>query len=391
MKRFRMVLMAALPAFLGVAAWAQEPQAAPAPAAPKEDLKVTGELRDKTLAAMNQAAAFLLAAQQNDGGWMLRDKSDPAVTALVVKALIQLPSVGPKHAAVERAVRFILRYVHADGGIYVDDAGLNNYYTSVAMMALVATNDPAYEPIVRQAQDYLRKLQWDEGENYDKDHPWHGGQGYGNGKRPDLSNTQMMVEALRESGLSREDPVYQKAVAFVSRCQMLGETNDRPFAAGSKDGGFIYSPNGEGESKAGTEMVEGKPRLRSYGSMTYAGFKSLLYAGVGRDDPRIKAAYEWIQRNYTLERNPNMPGEHSLEGLFYFYHVFAKAMRAWGEDVIVDLHGRKHAWRVELCEMLLKKQLVDGSWVNEKDRWFEGNPNLVTSYALLALEEALRP
>jgi squalene-hopene/tetraprenyl-beta-curcumene cyclase len=28
---------------------------------------------------------------------------------------------------------------------------------------------------------------------------------------------------------------------------------------------------------------------------------------------------------------------------------------------------------------------VDGSWVNENPRWMEGDPNLVTAYALLAL------
>jgi hypothetical protein len=30
-------------------------------------------------------------------------------------------------------------------------------------------------------------------------------------------------------------------------------------------------------------------------------------------------------------------------------------------------------------------QKVNGSWVNENQRWLEGDPNLVTSYALLVL------
>ena len=40
--------------------------------------------------------------------------------------------------------------------------------------------------------------------------------------------------------------------------------------------------------------------------MTYAGLKSMIYAGVKHDDPRVKAAYEWIQKHYTLDENPGM-------------------------------------------------------------------------------------
>ena len=37
-------------------------------------------------------------------------------------------------------------------------------------------------------------------------------------------------------------------------------------------------------------------------------------------------------------------------------------------------------------EELAKRQAADGSWVNSgSDRWMEGDPNLVTGYALLAL------
>ena len=34
--------------------------------------------------------------------------------------------------------------------------------------------------------------------------------------------------------------------------------------------------------------------------MTYTGLKTFLYAGVGKDDPRVKAAVDWIRRHYTL-------------------------------------------------------------------------------------------
>jgi len=170
---------------------------------------------------------------------------------------------------------------------------------------------------------------------------------------------------------------------------MLSTTNDQPFAAGANEGGFVYTPANDGESKAGTVTLEGRPRLRSYGSMTYAGFKSLLYARVDRDDERVKRAVEWIQRHYTLQSNPNMPGAQSLEGLYYYYYVFAKAMHAWGAEQIVDAGGQPHRWREELCLELRARQRPDGSFVNPADRWMEGNPFLVTAYCVLSIKTML--
>ena len=64
--------------------------------------------------------------------------------------------------------------------------------------------------------------------------------------------------------------------------------------------------------------------LRSYASMTYAGLKSMIHAGVGPDDPRVKAAVEWLRKHYSLDENPGM----GKSGLYYYYHTFAKALDA---------------------------------------------------------------
>lgn len=339
--------------------------------------------------AVDRGLVYLLAGQGEDGGWQAFGRSHPAITALAVKALAQDRAYGPRHPAVRRGITFLLRSVQADGGIYVDGEGMPNYHTSVALMALAAVKDPAHEETVANGVRFLKKIQWDEEEGHAPDSAWYGGQGYGRSKRPDLSNTQLMLDALKDSGLPLDDPVYKKALAFVARCQMLSETNDRPFAKGGGDGGFIYSPVGDGESKAGVETVDGVPRLRSYGSMTYAGFKSMLYAGLSRDDLRVRKALDWIRRHYSLDANPNMPGEQAHEGLYYYYHTFARALHAWGEPTLTDQQGRHHAWRAELCDKLAALQHQDGSWTNEADRWYEGNPHLVTAYAVLALQTTL--
>ena len=358
-----------------------------APAQPAEPPAF--DLSAEMVPVVDKALRFLAASQQPDGGWIGFGKTDPAITALVAKCFIQDPGYGSKHPLVKRALDFMLTFTNEDGGIYVEGQGLRNYQTSVCLMALAATKDPEHRRHIGTAQQFLTTLQWDEGEGYERDNPWYGGAGYGRHQRPDLSNTQMMIEALHQSGLPAEHPAYRKAVVFIQRCQMLAPYNDQPFAAGTADGGFIYSPVSGGESKAGSTEVGGRPRLRSYGSMTYAGFKSLLHARVDRDDPRVRAAYDWIRSYYTLESNPNMPGAQSKEGLYYYYHVFAKALAAWGQDQITDASGKTHCWREDLCRALEACQRPDGSFVNQADRWMEGNPYLVTAYAVLAIQTAL--
>jgi squalene-hopene/tetraprenyl-beta-curcumene cyclase len=188
-----------------------------------------------------------------------------------------------------------------------------------------------------------------------------------------------LVDALHAVGRGDDDPAMQKALVFISRCQNLeSEYNTTEFAAKVNDGGFYYTIAAGGQSQAGTTADGG---LRSYGSMTYAGLKSMIYAGVSRDDPRVKAAYEWIQKHYTLDENPGM----GAQGLYYYYHTFAKALATVGDEHLIDSTGKSHDWRAELAQELISTQKDDGSWINANTRWLEGDPNLVTAYSLLAL------
>jgi squalene-hopene/tetraprenyl-beta-curcumene cyclase len=172
----------------------------------------------------------------------------------------------------------------------------------------------------------------------------------------------------------------QRALVFVSRCQNLESPhNTTPFAGKLNDGGFYYTPAAGGSSQAGTDELTGG--LRSYASMTYAGLKSMVYAGLKPDDQRVKAAIGWLKKHYDLSSNPGM----GQQGLFYYYHTFAKALAALGQDQFVDDQGVAHDWRKDLVEALASRQRADGSWVNENNRWLEGDANLVTGYALLAL------
>lgn len=336
--------------------------------------------------SVDRAVDYLRVRGQSEDG-SFSAGAGPAVTALVVAAALRTGEVTPAEPFVVRSLAYLKTFVQEDGGIYAPESIHRNYETALALVAFQQANRSGqYDALVKHAQAFLKHLQWDENESIDRANPYYGGAGYGGSSRPDLSNTQMLLDALKESGLPPDDPAMKRALIFVSRCQNLeSEHNTLPFAVLVGDGGFYYTPAKGGQSQAGTEANGG---LRSYGSMTYAGLKSMIYAGVGPDDPRVKAAYQWIRKHYTLETNPGM----GAQGLYYYYHTFAKALDALGVDRIADADGVEHDWRRELAEELFGRQQKDGSWINTgAKRWYEGDPNLVTAYALLALSYCKPP
>jgi len=324
---------------------------------------------------------FLLQSQNREDGSFSKQLG-PAVTAMCAFALLSndLPA---DHPQVQKALAYVKGFVKADGGIYAPESAVKNYETSLAILAFKKANrNGEHDKLIADAVAFLKQLQWDDAEGHPEASNFFGGQGYGSGKRPDASNTSFFLEALQAVGEDADSTAIRNATTFMSRCQNLpSEHNAAKFAeavTAEDRGGFIYSAVGKGESKAG-ETPEGG--LRSYASMTYAGLKSFLYAGLKKDDPRVQAAIDWIRRHYDLKSNPGM-GE---QGLYYYYHVFAKALSAFGEPQFVDAQGVGHDWRADLTEELAGRQRPDGSWVNATDRWYESDPNLVTAYSLLAL------
>lgn len=327
---------------------------------------------------VDKAVAFLKARQGADGSFSPR-AGGPGITALVVAGLLRngVPSDDP---VVAKALHYLESKVQPDGGIY--DRMLANYTTCVAVMALKEANKGGrYDAAIANAAKFLKTLQYDEPRVEAKDVRF-GGAGYDAKSRPDLSNTQFFVDALISAGIPKDDPAVKRAMAFVSRCQNLpGETNDQPFAKKATDddkGGFVYNPV-MSEREAAKAAQEG---LRSAGTMTYAGLKSFLHAGVTKDDQRVKAAVGWIGRHYTLDENPGQ----GQRGVFYYYHTFGKAMDALGEKEFADAAGKTHDWKKDLFDALKKRQKADGRWTNDKSAAFmEENPDLATAYSLIAL------
>ncbi|MCE9593461.1 MAG: terpene cyclase/mutase family protein [Planctomycetes bacterium] len=354
--------------------------------------------RAAALAAIDSGAKFLASAGP-DGKFGAPGAPDAGISAMCLAALLSAPA--PRDAKVQASIddglKWLVSLQKPDGAIH--DGKLANYVTSASLMALSRAKRPGDKEVIARARGFLQTLQADEGDGYSEGDRYYGGIGYGSTERPDLSNLQMALEALHDSGLSKDDPTFQKAIRFLQRCQNRSETNDVSIVDGKltivagDDGGASYAP---GDSKAGfVELPDGRKLPRSYGSMTYALLKCMVFAGLGKDDPRVQAAFAWCRTNYTLDVNPGFVSgvdpTAAYQGLFYYFHTMARALDAVGEETIVDGAGKSHPWRAELCGRLVSMQSkLDKSWVNTNSpRWYEGNPLLATSYALLALEAAL--
>ncbi len=335
---------------------------------------------------VDRAIAYLKKHQAEDGSWGA--KQSPGITGIVVTGLLRTGKVTASDPMVDKALKYIESLIDPKAGHIAGRGarvGLQNYVTCVNVQALVAANRPAYKTVIKDATEFLKRLQWDEGEEKDPTSPYYGGAGYDSKSRPDLSNTQMFLDALRAAGVPRDDPAFKKAMVFVSRCQNLkSEYNDQPWAGKINDGSFIYSAAEGGDTKV-ADNADPEKGLPGYGSMTYAGIKSLIYCGVSPKDQRVQTALSWLRKNYTVERNPGMPLQRAQWGLFYYLHTMAKCLDALGEDRFVDDKGVAHDWRADITAALAKRQRPDGSWTNEQDRWMEGNPLLVTGYALMTL------
>jgi len=357
---------------------------------PRYDISMKHEIEQ----CFGRALSYLSQTQQEDGSW-----SDyPGITALVLTAYLAAPDqLGARYnETIVGGFRYLIDHIKEDGGIYPPyEPQLKAYNTSVAIMAMMAAKTPAFEEHILEARHYLMSLQADEDDGLTEDSATYGGIGYNKDERSDISNMQFALEAIKASeslewlsdrtaapadpdssdnqlNAIDEELFWDRAILFLQRCQNFQKYND--FKWSSNDGGFVYYP---GVSKAGGTT--------SYGGMTYAGMKSLIHAGLDKDDERVQAAFGWIRGNYTVDTNPEL----GQQGLFYYYHVMAKALAACGDSILVDTSGTAHDWRGDLADKLISIQNPDGSWINENGRWWENNPNLATAYALLTLGQII--
>jgi squalene-hopene/tetraprenyl-beta-curcumene cyclase len=328
--------------------------------------------RQKLTASLEKGAAFITSQQRPDGGF----DANEGVTAVAVTALLRQPGRHDQAlAATAKALDMLRGLSKPDGGIY--NKIVPYYVTAVAVSALAAGGRPADKPVIDKGRQYLAERLLDEGEGLKPGDKFYGSLGYGgaNGAlQGDIISLTFALEAMRDAGAGANDPSFAKAINFLQRTQNSSESNTESWA--KDDGGFIYYP--------GTSVVANT--TESYGSGTYAGMMSYLYANLKKTDLRVQGTLKWVRNNYTLDENPGI----GQKTLYYYYMVFAKALRAAGEDVIVDARGRRHNWREELAAKLISLQKGDGSWVNSDPTEMQNNKVLVTAFTMMAIEATLQ-
>ncbi len=387
--------------------------------AAKDDYKA------KATELINAGLDWLKANQSESGAWS--DENYPGLSALGLWAMARS---GREDLADSRAkaAAYISRYVQSDGSIYKPASGgrgtggLSTYNTAICMTALHAHDKVAFQKEILKAREFVASSQL-EGDSA----PGAGGFGYekpvvgGRPGRADLSNTGLAlmamrltqdVEDLRPADSKNADVDWKAALAFVESMQIKapGTPDDGAFgyeASGERGGqrpGSANAAGAQGMRPASPDTTreaaqrgerrgspqnggQGRPResLRTFGSMTYAGLESMIYAQVDLADPRVRSTIEWAGRNWTVAENPGQ----GIKGLYYYYVILSKALVLAGDVDLVAENGAKIDWRKDIVEQLEKSKDADGFWANEDNTFWEGDPALVTAYAVLALESAM--
>ena len=126
-----------------------------------------------------------------------------------------------------KALAFLEKSVQEDGGIYTTNSHVASYESCLGLVCFHLANEAAgdgrYDEVLKNAERFVRGVQYNEANGVDPSDERFGGVGYGAEKstRPDLSNTQFFVEALREIGVEEEDQAIQDALVFVSRLSLI--------------------------------------------------------------------------------------------------------------------------------------------------------------------------
>jgi squalene-hopene/tetraprenyl-beta-curcumene cyclase len=356
--------------------------------------------------AMARGIDFLVKHQQASGAWS--NTNFPALTALPLWAFAR-SGQEKLEPNMQRAVDYIKSCV-SDGGMFKGaiyrpvqgrkGGGLVNYNTAICMTALHAVGDPKLRPIVLDARAFLSRSQYAGGSLH------HGGMGYDppTGRSyADLSNSYIAYEAMRltqdveefRPGGPSVSLDWQAALKYIQRCHNHPDFNDQPWASDkpSEKGGFAYRPDTYREDFGAFEGKDGVLEFRSAPGMTYAGLLSYIYAGLDRNDPRVRATVAWIRENWNPDianRNPDLAGKPEEKGgLFYMYNTMTRGLAAYGQDVLRRKDGTEIRWRDEMIKKLADLQHEEGYWVNTYNRYWEGDPVLVTAYAVMALQSAI--
>lgn len=347
-------------------------------------------------AALERSARWLLARQGADGGWHSEAYSafsdGRALTPIVLSTLLFAARVPELNDAYARGSDFVATLVGPEGELDVGPYGLDYpvYSLSGAILVLSVPVNERHRSAKEALVDQLVARQLSERLGWSKQDLAFGGWGYYRdlprkpppGVRRDqlltsnVASTLFAAGALALAEKPLDDPVFAKALTFVRRCQNFGE---------EADGGFFFTPTDATANKAGPSS-DGNG-FRSYGTATADGLRALLRLGVGRDDPRVRAAAGWLGEHFDVQRvpGPYPPDREVQRTSAYYYWSWTAAHALMLLGPATDGLPRTRGWPQALARALLARQKADGSWRNTAVDMREDDPLVATPLAASAL------
>lgn len=306
--------------------------------------------------ALTKGIAWLVERQAPEGAWKSTTYSaygeGPVLTAAALWALTACPEGSVPRETIDRGEAYLRRCLTPDGKL---ESISPTYGTSLAILALARLRGHEDSDVQRMAR-WLASVQLAEPMGWERaDRAFGGWDRQGDWARKpnlaqvDLSILSFAVEALAAAQVSEEDPVWDRALTFISRCQQ-------------PDGGYLATPIPEHAwvNKAG----EG----RSYGTATCDGVRALFACG-----SPAEASGAWLDAHPSTDAPVGLNAEWT-EGLrFYHAYVWAASRRLRGLPVDVS-------WLAAL-------QAADGSWTNAQPLMKEDDPLIATLLAVAALAE----
>lgn len=371
-------------------------------------------LSDRSRRSLARAADALIAQQDAAGLWphfhgTAGRPASLSVSALALRALSALPPDlrQQRRQAILLTTRTLVSRIQADGSIRDEDTavGLRAYASALLLTALVELRAEAFPDAIERLRSMLLRSQLRDANGYPTFDWHHGSWNYYEGgtldtTRADMSLHSFVVEALAATGLAPDHAAMRRARRFVERSQnLIPEGLDHLFGArarhpAARDGGLAFSPR---DSKAGFIEIpladSGEDRiLRSYGSATADGLRTLLRTGDHPDAPRARAAHGWLTSQPSLLVNGGFPDDQPIpwsRGIhFYYLHSLTDALSLWTAALPED-QGRAPAWAHSLANALLAAQRTDGSFASSEPLMGEDNPTVATSLALLSLSRLM--
>ncbi len=304
-----------------------------------------------------RGVAWLLARQSPDGAWRSESyavfEEGPIGTAAALWALTACPEGSVPRASIDRGVAYLRAKIGAGGKVTSELPTCASALAAVVFARVAGPDDPDVKRIAAWLRgcQLAEPLGWAPSDRayggWDRAGEWARKPNLG---QADLSLVAFVADALEAARVPADDPVWERALMFTSRCQQA-------------DGGFLATPvptlgvlNRAGEGK-------------SYGTATCDGVRAMIACGGAAD-----ASGAWLDAQGASEVPSGLSVEWAEALRYYHAYVSVRARRVRGLAADVSWLGRL--------------QREDGSWANPQPLMKEDDPLVATCLAVAALAEA---